>query len=100
MKLIKTECLRIKECTSFWSWLWFTRDYPYGSVCGDGQWFKYCGSPIRLLIVRKFGIHREYVYDRNEVSFLHLLAAMVAFIGFIFLAIEVMCIVLLSWLSD
>lgn len=99
MKIIKHEYTPIRDCTNFLAWLWFTADYPFGSMYGADRanWFKYCGSDCRVLIRRRFGFSTDLAYHRTELNtwtylFLHLLLLL----AFCFLSGEIMLICLLN----
>ena len=70
MKIVKKEYTPIKGCSNFWSWLWFTADYPYGTMYGDDRanWFRYCGSANRVLIRRRFGFSKDVQYYQEELN--------------------------------
>lgn len=93
MKLIKLEYVPIKQCLCFWTWLWFTRDYPYGAFYGEDRenWFRHCGSANRLLIRRRFGITR---YHSSEFGFLHAFLFICLVVSLSFVASEL----LLMWM--
>ena len=98
MKLLKREYTPIKGCNSFFSWLWFTADYPLFSMYGDDteNWFKHCGSDNRVLIRRRFGWSTDYGYNRNEFGFLYSMLFLVAVVGVTWLLTEIGLILLIN----
>jgi len=99
MKVLKREYTPIRGCSSFWSWLWFTADYPLGTMYGDDRanWFKYCGSAVRVLIRRRFGFSTDLGYHRDELNtWTYLLLHLILLVAFTFLGIEIMLILLLK----
>lgn len=99
MKIIKKEYTPIKGCSSFWSWLWFTADYPYGTMYGDDRanWFRYCGSNDRVLIRRRFGFSSDIRYNREEIGTTHEILFSFAVIMFTCLLTEISLILLLRY---
>ena len=93
MKVLKREYCKRKDCQDFWSWFWFTRDYPHGTTYEN--WFRLCGSPLRQLICRRFGFTTIYVYDRRE-TFLNVILCIIASVLFCFLMLEIFLIVLIN----
>ena len=53
---------KIKECTSFLSWLFFETDYPAEWSTSGDRWYNHCGSPHRRHFIRCFGHEWEYTY--------------------------------------
>lgn len=98
MKIIKHEYTPIRGCQNFLAWLWFTVDYPYGSMYGEDRanWFKYCGSDFRVLIRRRFGFSWDVAYHRTELGFLHVMLTIIMMFGLAFLGIELMLIWLMN----
>lgn len=90
MTIIKKEYVSLNGCVNFFAWLWFTADYPFGSMYGADRanWFKYCGSDNRLRIRRRFGFSQEIQYHRNEFGALYNFLYFVRFIGICILLCE------------
>ena len=85
MKLIRTEYLSLKQRTSFWAWLWWYKDYPYGWLHSEDEAdYKFCGSANRSVLRCRFGVFTEHVYIRGQESFFD---GFCDFVGLILMAI-------------